>query len=97
MLITTLRTYLECGRNLRHTAETLRIHYNTARYRINPGRKLIGPAWTTPPAASPWKWPSTSSFSSTPLDLAKLAKKGWPSFVRALPFPLPQPPTITPG
>lgn len=30
VLITPLRTYRGCGRNLRRTAEALRIHYNTA-------------------------------------------------------------------
>ncbi|MGC9075609.1 MAG: PucR family transcriptional regulator, partial [Candidatus Bipolaricaulaceae bacterium] len=42
VFLETLRVYLECGRNLRRTAENLGIHYNTARYRINRIRSLLG-------------------------------------------------------
>lgn len=48
-LLATLRAYLENGQNLRRTAQTLGIHYNTARYRLRRLRHLLGPALDDPP------------------------------------------------
>ncbi|MCS7239992.1 MAG: PucR family transcriptional regulator ligand-binding domain-containing protein [Candidatus Bipolaricaulota bacterium] len=47
-LLETLRTYLECGQNLRRTAETLGVHYNTARYRLSRVRTALGPILDNP-------------------------------------------------
>lgn len=47
-LLATLRAYLENGQNLRRTAQTLGIHYNTARYRLRRLRTLLGPALDVP-------------------------------------------------
>ncbi|MFN3346436.1 MAG: PucR family transcriptional regulator, partial [Candidatus Bipolaricaulaceae bacterium] len=48
ILLATLRAYLEHGQNLRHTAQALGIHYNTARYRLRRLRALLGPRFTSP-------------------------------------------------
>ncbi len=44
----TLRAYLESGGNLRQTAKSLGVHYNTARYRIKQLYRLLGPALHDP-------------------------------------------------
>ncbi len=41
-LMLTLRTYIECGGNLKLTAKTLYIHYNTVRYRYRLLEQLTG-------------------------------------------------------
>lgn len=48
VLLETLRVYLECGQNLRRTASALAIHYNTARYRMNRIRSLLGSSLESP-------------------------------------------------
>lgn len=47
-LFRTLRAYLECGQNLRRTAEILGLHYNTVRYRLKRIREALGPALDSP-------------------------------------------------
>lgn len=43
-LVHTLTKYLECGRNVKQTAEALYVHYNTVRYRIERIEELLGGA-----------------------------------------------------
>ena len=41
-LLTTLRSYLDCGRSLELTAKTLFVHANTVRYRLKRISDVIG-------------------------------------------------------